>query len=322
MFGLEVLDIALGLILIYLILSLICTSANELIAQMLQKRARTLLVGIYNLLEGTHRSKVDLKALGEDRLIRKFYDHPLVKALYEDGKKPSYVSARTFSVTLLDLVAPVHPDGSRTMAEIRGGIQKLPESSLQRALLILLNEAQSDLGAFQANLETWYDESMERVSGWYKAKTQRVILVLALLVTVLANADTIYIASQLASNNTLREVMASQAVAYAEESPDSLFSPTGSPVARTQAYIDTYGGLGIPVGWHRGDLSGGVGYWLSKVLGLLLTAFAVSLGAPFWFDVLKKVATVRASGDPLRKAPPTADGEAEAPAANASQQRP
>jgi hypothetical protein len=31
-------------------------------------------------------------------------------------------------------------------------------------------------------------------------------------------------------------------------------------------------------------------------LGWLITAFAVSLGAPFWFDLLNKFVNVRASG--------------------------
>lgn len=40
------------------------------------------------------------------------------------------------------------------------------------------------------------------------------------------------------------------------------------------------------------DLSG----WLQKFLGLLITGLAAAQGAPFWFDVLKKVVNVRSSG--------------------------
>ena len=36
--------------------------------------------------------------------------------------------------------------------------------------------------------------------------------------------------------------------------------------------------------------------WLSKLLGILITAIASSQGAPFWFDVLKKVINVRLTG--------------------------
>jgi hypothetical protein len=40
------------------------------------------------------------------------------------------------------------------------------------------------------------------------------------------------------------------------------------------------------------DLSG----WLQKFLGLLITGLAAAQGAPFWFDILKKVVNVRSSG--------------------------
>jgi len=40
------------------------------------------------------------------------------------------------------------------------------------------------------------------------------------------------------------------------------------------------------------DLSG----WLQKFLGLLITGLAAAQGAPFWFDVLKKIVNVRSSG--------------------------
>jgi hypothetical protein len=36
--------------------------------------------------------------------------------------------------------------------------------------------------------------------------------------------------------------------------------------------------------------------WLLKFLGILLTAVASSQGAPFWFDLLKKIVNVRLTG--------------------------
>lgn len=43
--------------------------------------------------------------------------------------------------------------------------------------------------------------------------------------------------------------------------------------------------------------------WLQKLVGLLLSAFAVSLGAPFWFDLLKGLVSIRAVGrNPVEQA--------------------
>jgi hypothetical protein len=60
------------------------------------------------------------------------------------------------------------------------------------------------------------------------------------------------------------------------------------------------------VGWNRADprtTPQTTADWLTKILGLLLTAFAISLGAPFWFDVLNKIIVVRSTVKPKEKSP-------------------
>jgi len=43
-------------------------------------------------------------------------------------------------------------------------------------------------------------------------------------------------------------------------------------------------------------LSGDTADWLVKLAGFVISAFAVMLGAPFWFDLLKKIVPVRMTG--------------------------
>src|SRR4051812_39062997 len=94
MFGSEILDVAIGMIFVYLLLSLICSAVNEMIEAQMKNRARDLEKGIRNLLTDTN-------------LADKLYEHPLIKGLYIDKKgKPSYIPARTFALTLLNIVAP------------------------------------------------------------------------------------------------------------------------------------------------------------------------------------------------------------------------
>jgi hypothetical protein len=71
--------------------------------------------------------------------------------------------------------------------------------------------------------------------------------------------------------------------------------------------------LGFPVGWARSlpawtDECGlmCVGEAVARqapyhVPGWLLTAFAISLGAPFWFDVLKRIMVIRSTVKPKEK---------------------
>ncbi len=53
----------------------------------------------------------------------------------------------------------------------------------------------------------------------------------------------------------------------------------------------------LGLGWEGVDLRALTPYDLiSKLLGFILTALAVSLGAPFWFDMLKKLVSIRSTG--------------------------
>ena len=86
----------------------------------------------------------------------------------------------------------------------------------------------------------------------------------------------------------------------------------GAPDARVNVVLDRARDLNLPLGWtltpndprripleYSGwDFSG----WLFfKFLGLLVSAFAVSLGAPFWFDLLSKFVNIRGAGVPPEK---------------------
>ncbi len=50
---------------------------------------------------------------------------------------------------------------------------------------------------------------------------------------------------------------------------------------------------GIPLGWTAAPRGC---EWANKIIGLILTIFAISLGAPFWFDVLNKIVSIRSVG--------------------------
>lgn len=53
----------------------------------------------------------------------------------------------------------------------------------------------------------------------------------------------------------------------------------------------------LGLGWQGVDVTQlGLYDLITKFLGFILTALAVSMGAPFWFDLLRKVANIRGSG--------------------------
>jgi hypothetical protein len=313
MFGSQVLDVFIGIVFVYLILSIMCTAANEMIASLFAMRARNLAKGISNLL-------ADNRIKGLDEL---FYDHPLIKSLYRGKRKPSYIPDHTFSLAFLDGIGPFEGKGERAISGIRAAVSALKDdSALKRLLSIFLQQAGDDFTKLQANIETWFNDAMSRVEGWYKRKSQVITIILAVLLTGATNADTLLIANRLYTDPSLRAAVVAQAQELAEQQPgiasrqpgknpeaSSLPFPadTGSgptleqplpttPPGPKGTITETLGNLqqsGILLGWQalpqRDE-------WPNKFVGLLLTVFAVSLGAPFWFDLLSRVIKIRSTG--------------------------
>ncbi|MDQ3858691.1 MAG: hypothetical protein M3327_09635 [Actinomycetota bacterium] len=308
MFDFASLDVAIGLVFLFFILSLICSAINEFVASMLRWRAAFLREGIENLLSGT-----DDRANGSE-LAEQIYHHPLIQGLVKPGwakrrRWPSYIPSRTFVAALLGDVA----DGgaAQTAAAMEDAINRLPSAEVRRAMTALLNRSQGDLTLFQARVEEWYDDAMERVSGWYRRRIQVALTIIAAALVLALNVDTIQVARHLWSDEAVRKTVVASAGADAQvrrEPPDI------NEVAKT---VDELEELEIPMGWSLADDPtpetpnprrlvypwDDWSWFFGKVLGLVLTVAAVTLGAPFWFDVLSKVARLRATGAP----PPTTD---------------
>jgi hypothetical protein len=242
---------------------------------------------------------------GGNDLAKKFYDHPLVKGLNKKGQKPSYIPSRVFALSLMDIMAPADPEtGSITIDSVRKTILKMPEEQdgIKRTVLLFLDEAENDINKARQNMEEWFDETMKRVSGWYKRKSQWIILGYAIIVTLALNIDTITVANTLFRDSTMRAglVAAAQEIAKQPlgESPDD----THEKIKQIQVELEK---IQFPVGWKKTDQSNGEGYelpkdflsWIIKICGWAITALAVSLGAPFWFDMLNKFINIRSSGN-------------------------
>jgi len=335
MLGLPILDVAIGLIFIFLLLSLVVTAANELIASWLKRRATTLYRGIVRLLTNEETAK-------------KVYAHPLISSLQEKPwlekyrdklpfkKRPSYIPSRTFALVLLDVLAPPAAADPDRLDTVRAALQKgaaqggIP-GELAKALSVLLEDAGNDLEEFKKSIEVWFNSSMDRVSGWYKRRTQWILLLLAVIVTVAMNADTLVIAQTLWRDPAMRTALVSQAQQYADqqrkqestptpavksgpsEPPDVLPYDTAEKAYEeaSQKFNDSVAAvrsLPIPLGWRDPAQADDIrerrpdtwSAWSSAVgahgWGWLLTTLAISLGAPFWFDMLNKVIGIRAAG--------------------------
>ncbi|MGK9168238.1 hypothetical protein KXR53_18150 [Inquilinus limosus] len=259
----------LGLILVFLILSVICSAIQELIANLLSLRARSLEAVLASMLDDRERTK----------LVDRLYSHPLIRGLSPTGR-PSYIPPTLFGAAVQDIVA-----GEGVMR----AAQTVP------ALTILWQQAGGDIAAFRGSVEEWFDDCMERASGWYKRRAQWMMLALGMILAVSLNIDTPRIAYELMRLSPADQqaiIARAESIAAGQKLPD----PS----------LQVLEGLTIPFGWSqpgfsiggslpRGSLDWGAA-WSAAILGWALTAVAVSWGSQFWFDLLIRFVNIRAAG--------------------------
>jgi hypothetical protein len=293
MLNFAALDVALGLIFVYLVLALVCSALNETIASILSWRASFLREGIANLLDPENPANGMKLALA-------LYGHPLVNALIRPVSRkrklryPAYLPARVFASAVLDF------DGKGAGRTVEEAIAAVPSAQAQAALTTLWTDAKGDAAVFRQSVESWFDDAMERVSGWYRRRVQLVMWVLAAGIALTLNIDTIRIADHLWKDKTVRAAV----VARAEN------QPAGEALRVTDVAnsVDSLKQLRLPIGWTAEARPKGGWDWLVtallKTIGLVMTAAALTLGAPFWFDALGKIAPLRATGARPTKAQP------------------
>lgn len=228
--------------------------------------------------------------------LQQFWQHPLIRALQKSGKKPSYIPPHTFTLALLDTLAPLDPQrGARTAAELREQVNILPDSDLRSTLLALIDDANGDIAEVRANIETWFGEAMERLAGWYKRRTRVVVLLLALAVSVGLNVDTFRVVGALYRDATVRAAVVAAAQRAGLPSQPSQDAPL-TQIDQVQAELAK---LNVPMGWAQpANRPALTNPWqlVMALFGWLVTALAVAQGAPFWFDLLNKLINLRATG--------------------------
>jgi hypothetical protein len=338
-----VLDVAFGLSFTFALLAIIASSIQEIIASVLSTRGKVLQSMMVQILSHQPTQPGVAAAVpaavappgGAPDLATRVLGHPLIASLgtpnlpawlsrwLNSAKLPSYVPSGNFATALIETLREGHDDTLAVSSQVSRAIALLPDNSpVKRSLQGFIIEAKGDLDAFRARVQAWYDDAMDRASGVYKRYAQYTLLVIGLILAVAINADIIGIADTLWRDKNMRDVVASAATEYMQQHPRSAGPATSQPPTSTtptpgadsvpgeQEIRDASGvvaQLPIPLGW------GNAGYGTStnpglmvarKILGLLLTAFAISLGAPFWFDMLQNIANLRGAGPkPARSAP-------------------
>lgn len=285
-------ETAIGLALLYFLVSLLVGAIVEYISAVFKMRARVLRDALTTI-------------LGDARIV---LDHPLVKPtqphrsnstwfdklsrLFQRGiSDPSYVHPRLMAQALMSPTAA--KPATTGAAKLLAAIKQLPTVQAARAA------AQGELEITQQELERWFDEAMKRWSGVYTRQSQAVSLLVSLILVPAMNIDTVRLTRLLWNSPEVRMALATQAsavLASQTDDPSKLGGATSGsaiePVELAQQAIDD---LDLPLGWPEGVTLQRI---ISGLLGWLISVIAVAAGSRFWFGTLNRLTNMRLTGPP------------------------
>jgi len=295
---LNLLSIVIGIVFVMLLFSLLATTIMEMLAGLLTLRGKNLINAIQSML-GEQETQV-------------FRDHQYFKQLSERANlfrwvrrnplPPSKIRSSTFTSILMDILQ-INATG-----EVQQSIDSLPEGKLKEVLGFHYRECQGDITIFRNRVDEWFNEVMERASEWYASSIRIWLIYVGFAIAVVFNVDVINIYSNLSTNAALQEYLADAATQFVETQPapkaiDSLTVNPDFYAAKDRMHTllnENIAAIRSPlgIGWENVEwpTENHRQWWMYKLVGWLTTALAVSMGAKFWFDLLRQLVSFRGSG--------------------------
>lgn len=316
---LQTLDSIISVVFIFLMFSLVVSAAQEVFAACLRLRSRTLKAGL----------DVILTNLDPKNLVTDFWKHPFIQTVQTSRGTPSYIPSSNVAAALLHIAGGGKPGEAVDMAKLKARIGDLSPNGLGTIISTVIEETGGSptLAQLQARLEKWVDESMERISSLYQRKTRVWLFVISLIAAGAMNVDLATIWQRVNSDKLLRDSLVAQAAkvevpksatkianpsekapekpgdgAKADEADEATAVADLSEAAKQyRKNLTAFTDLGLPIGWSDSALSLYTGFWVGvlHVLAIIASAFAASLGAPFWFDLLQRFMNIRSAVKPL-----------------------
>ncbi|MBF8189888.1 hypothetical protein ITP53_30015 [Nonomuraea sp. K274] len=335
-------DLGLGLVVSFLLLSLLVSGLNEAFVRLLSIRSKFLWAYLRDTMDGSDphgrswlpaRVRDVFTALPFVRDPRpRHSDQPapaepgalpepgaragdsVIKLLYERVREIDHAKrGRTsianipparFSVAMMELAAGEDGDVDRFLAKL-----KAIDSPLHGHLKAIWETAQRDLDRFRQGVESWFDGEMQRLSMLYRRYVKWVVTALGLVVTLLFTMDGLEYGKTLLRDNAFRASVTAVAeagpAAYEElkascsgGDPVPCVTDTLSEPALVKMMGQALVSVSIP---ERGDpeIHWNGGLWWDRVTtpshwpGFLLTYVALLFGAPFWWDVFRRVTGIK-----------------------------
>ncbi|TSJ39922.1 hypothetical protein [Fluviicola chungangensis] len=228
----NILLILISLVFIYAVLSILVSILTEWLNYYFKERGIFLKDSIYKLLKDPINK--DYGYL--------FYNHVTIAGLKSaPDKLPQYVSSRMFAEVLIDIIAQqaVHNRKIQVSTSNEGAKKyklertEIPESVIERfqvginemntsqftdLMQSFLDKSENNYDKLKAHIEQWFNDYMDRVSGWYKTKQRKKFLAVGFLVAISLNVDSLHLLKVLSLDDNLKNRL----VESAEHTVDNL----------------------------------------------------------------------------------------------------
>lgn len=287
--------IELGIVILmaFLLLSLLVTAITELIASFLKLRAASLRRALAQI-------------LSDKELRKRFYKNRLLLGTRTDSNglndkaptrwtHPSYIAPQAFARALL-LALSEENGQSKSLAEqqlssLRDTAAKIDSEPMRLLLLGLIDDTNKSISELEKEIAAWYDSAADRLSGFFKREQQLISLLVGLAIAAIFNLDVLNLAAEVHGDDAVRAQLVANAEAYvaaqsvlgADAAADAV-----EEIERLSRELE-----GIALGWPDGFQ---LGTAVTHAPGWILAAFAATLGAPFWFDLLSRFVQIRGTG--------------------------
>ncbi len=284
----QALDVAVGLIVVYYLLGSMVSIVTQWINEALETRGKAL-------------EQYLIKIVG-DKKIGEFIKMPQLQALrpiryknflsvfgsITEPKKMEKVPVATLVDAFFD-ISGLTVKKEMDLLQLAELIDKLPDSEGKKAFISWINQGVTTIADLRTRTTAYFTGMLEQAAETFRARARSFVIILSIGVTVLFGTDTIQLAKTLWASADLRAIAAAQA--------DAVVAREGAN-ADLSNIIDDLSAMSIEIGWWQTQQfpqNGAVGDWalfiFLKIAGLAITAAAVSQGASFWYDLLKKIAS-------------------------------
>lgn len=304
----------------YFVSSLILSSVNEALFG-LTLRKKTLKKALLELF-----CTSDWQSFVQKTMLKSPHITTLIKA---GDEIPAYIPSENFVLAMVEQIrAAGNYDAANLMAAINAS--SLPDAA-KGALSDIAAQAanfKDVISVFEARLATYYNNAMDRASGWFKRQVRNILFILAFILTIAMDLDTIKIINDAlrdpdklneaaerivaalpniqAGNGTMMIKDSVNSITITQQiMTDSSRLNSADPAVAASNYknlriqLEQTGGLHVgykDLQAFRVEWFDNPGDFLKKIFGILITVFALQLGANYWFDVLNKVSNIRATG--------------------------